>query len=414
MMSLLDLFIPKTAAKTLVRARVMLTGGDGSKAFQLLIGLARKGHAEAQYEVGKAYAEGHHVPKAVGEAISWLTKAAASDITAAQILLARLAMHGQSPDGGNNGLSSALTATAAGGDPDWNTALRWALQAASAGSAEAQAIAGHIFLEGPAALRDRPSAAEMFRKSADGDCPSGYLGLAMMLSADAKSPEDQAEIARLFRLASDAGIPTAQYMLGVIIERGLGVPQDTSVAAGLYRLAAESGVRDAQARYGLALLQGNGVPRDSNGGESWLRRAGLAGDFEAAALVGDLYSSGGELPPNFVEAAFWYRIAAEGGHRIAARILGLYHVSGAGVAKDREEALKWFRRSADAGDVQSEAEMAVLVCDGAGGPEDGARIRRYYETKADQEISAAFGYALCLLRGIGGSRDAVAAARWLR
>ena len=284
---------------------------------------------------------------------------------------ARAAIHGRRRPG-----SDRLFRTDAPAEPDFDAALKWARQAAEAGSAKGEALLGYVLTYGPESMRDLEEAHRWYERSAAAGCPEGNLGYALSLArrtngrgGGAKSPSNCAR-------AAEAQLPTAIYLLAVLTEQGLGVPRDPLAAAQLYRDAAEKGHRSAQVRWGLKLIEGDRIEQDRVTGESWLRRAALAGDPEAATLVGNLYVQSGPLPPNYAEAASWYRRAAEGGHKAAARALGSLYLTGAGVPQDNEEATRWLRVAAEAGDQASQVDLANLVLEGAGAPDDAVTDRR--------------------------------------
>ncbi|NIR29386.1 MAG: sel1 repeat family protein [Gammaproteobacteria bacterium] len=58
------------------RARTMYLGGEYQRAFRLLLPLARRGHADAQYAVGFMYYYGEGVSRDVGRALNWFARAA--------------------------------------------------------------------------------------------------------------------------------------------------------------------------------------------------------------------------------------------------------------------------------------------------------------------------------------------------
>ena len=353
-------------------ARKLIAANQRAEAFPLLAQAAKAGVVDAEFEVARAYLEGAGVPPSAGEGARWLERAAQKGHTEAQSLLAALYVRGipalAEGFSGAAGAALATTRPAAvlfagvdGATPDFAKAVAWARKSADAGSADGQALLAFIFTSGPDELRDLPQAEELYRQSAEADCPQGCLGYALALMKKASGPEEYGPAAKLMRRAADAKLATAQYLAGVLAENGHGVKLDLTEAAEWYRLAAMHGLRSAQTRYGIVLMQGRGVPADPVEAETWLRRAALQGDPDAAALVGDMYAKGGDLPPNLAEAAMWYRRSAEAGHKGAARALGLPCLNGAGVPRDPIEAAHWFRLAGDAGVEQGKPCTAAGV-----------------------------------------------------
>src|ERR1700720_3158348 len=362
---LIGLASPEAALRRAVR---LSEQGKVAEAFPLLTRSAKAGIADAEYRVACCYLEGTGVPASRIEGARWLQRAAGRGHLEAQTLLGGLCVHGLAGDIGAD-RPERLFAEEEPGEPDFASALRWARQAAEAGSAKGQSVLAHLLTCGPAAMRDLEEAHRWYRRSAASGCPEGCLGYALSLAPRAHDEEGRREVAEHLRRAAEAELPTAVYLLAVLTEHGIGVARDSAVAAQLYHHAAERGQRSAQLRWGLALMEGRDVEQDLVEGESWLRRAALAGDPEAAALVGDLYVRGGRLPPNYAEAAIWFRRGAEAGHSAAARALGSLYLTGAGVAADPDEAARWLRGSGEGGDQASQVDLANLVLDGAGNAE---------------------------------------------
>ena len=391
-----------------------------TEAFPLLTRAAKAGIPEAEFRVARFYLEGSGVPLSRAEGVRWLQRAASHGWIEAQSLLGALCVHGLAGAMGGNPVNGTpatdlLFATDDPADPDFATAMKWARQAAEAGSAQGQALLGYILTYGPDGMRDLEDAHQWYERSAAAGCPEGHLGYALSLARRATDEAGRRKIAEQLRRAADAELPTAIYLLGVITEQGVGVPRDLTAAAKFYQLAAERGHRSAQLRWGLALMEGRDVDRDVVAGESWLRRAALAGDSEAATLVGNFYVRSGPLPPNYTEAASWYRRAAEAGHKAAARALGSLYLTGAGVPQDDKEAARWLRVAAEAGDASSRVDLANLVLEGAAELDDPARIAGWFEQAAVAgDLVSAFNLGICFAKGVGIGQDEEQAARWLR
>jgi uncharacterized protein len=387
----------------LARANQLTDQGAHQVAFQLFVKAARAGLSPAFYHVGRAYLLGLGAPSSLSAALRWLVRAAEADEVEAQTLLASLALRGAF----DTKLMSIFETTPTFVDqhPNYDIALHWAEQAAAHGSAEAQAILGHILTGGPAELRECERGELCYRYSAEAGCAQGQLGWALILLRH-NTLDAACEASELLLKAATAKIPTARFILGVIAESGAAGVQDFTAAAEHYRVAAELGHRSAQLRYGIALLSGRGVEADPFKGESWLRRAGLAGEPQAAAMIGDLYACHGELPPNYVEAAMWLRRAAEAGHTGAAKTLGHLLLGVAGLNPDPEEAALWLRRAIAGGEFEARNDLARLALMGQVPEADQQATCRWFHEQAETgDMAAAFDLGLCFAQGIGAPRD---------
>ena len=406
--------LKRLASRASKRKRVRaerLSETEPQRAFALFAAAAEAGDAEAAFKVGEYYLDGKAVLGQPAEAARWYRRAAEAGHLGAQVRLAQLHLLGLPEDAADLGAGLFESVKPIG--VDYGAAMRWAKRAADAGVPDAQAIVGYILSSGPEELRDPDAALKWYRESAQGDCPQGRLGYALMLMLRADTAAAHDELV----LAAAAGVPKAHYLLGAEAERGVGTASDDAKARYHYTIAAEAGLASAQTRLGLLLIEGRGGPADLLNGESWLRRAALSDDIEAAALLGDIYSRGGELPPNYIEAAHWFRTAAERGHKSAARALGTLYLTGAGVARDPDEAAVWFKHAAEAGDPEAQASLATLLQTGAASTvvQDPPPVHEWFARAAEQgDLIGAFNYAVCLAEGIGLPRNDQQAARWLK
>ena len=408
---------PETA---LARARQYYAAGKYERALKLFGVAAEAGIAESEREVGRHYLTGEGVRRNAMEAARWFLRAAEKGDIIASRNLAGLYMFGLREDAlsrtGASLFSQVDDQQDENAKPDYEAALRWALPAAEAGDTDAQLMAGFIYANAPAPVRDDAKALPWFEKAAAAGAPQGHLGIGVTLMRTAAG-DAPAEAVEHLRLAADADLPTAHYYLALIYEMGVNVPADPALAAQYYGVAAKANLSNAQAKYGYMLFNGIGIKANQVEGESWLRRAGIAGDPEAAALVAEIYARGdGKLPPNYSEAAAWFRTAAELGHKHSARALGMLYLTGTGVPRNPDEAAIWFRRAAEAGDETAKADLASLLLSGKTSPKltEPAPVHEWFEQAAESgDLIAAFNYAVCLTQGVGVDRDEARAAKWM-
>ncbi len=253
----------------------------------LFAAAAEAGDRQAAFEVGECYFHGKGTLRHPASAARWYQRAAEAGHERAQCRLAQLYLFGLPKDA--IGPSVGLFEPPATG-ADYAMALLWAERAAEAGDAEAQAMLGYIFTEGPEALRDPDAAFRWYAKSAAQDWPQGRLGYGIALMLEADSAEEMQAARDEFLRAAEGGLLAVHYLLGLGAERGSGMAPDLAQAREHFQIAAEAGLTASQARLGLLLLEGRGGPVDQLNGESWLRRAALGGDAAAAASLGDLYA----------------------------------------------------------------------------------------------------------------------------
>ena len=217
---------------------------------------ARAGVPEAvEYRVAISYFEGAGVPTSHTEGVRWLGRAAVHGWVDAQAQLAALYVHGLAASASGEPTNGAPTVAGLfAGDsptaPDFDLALKWARQAADAGSPKGQAILAYVLTYGPEGMRDPEEAHRCYELSASAGCPEGNLGYALSLARPAKNDADRRGVVKQLLLAARAEVPTAVYLLGVMTEEGSAVRPNAASAAELYRRAAEKGNISAQARWG--------------------------------------------------------------------------------------------------------------------------------------------------------------------
>ena len=186
---------------------------------------ADAGLPDAKYRIGLLYTQGSGVPPSVTEAARWLERAADEGHIDAQTTLAALFVNGLvDADQLSEAAFSAdrLFSENKPGQPNFASALKWALRAAEAGSAKAQALAGYILTCGPEEMRDVEAARNWYRRSAAAGCPEGSLGYALSLAPRSDDDEGKREVIKHLRHAAEAELPSAIYLLAVLTEQGVG------------------------------------------------------------------------------------------------------------------------------------------------------------------------------------------------
>jgi hypothetical protein len=219
-MLVLDRLIGLASPEAALRRAVRLSDlGRVSEAFPLLTRSAKAGIADAEYRVACCYLEGTGVPASRIEGARWLQRAAGHGHIEAQTLLGGLCVHGLAGDLSDN-RPERLFAEEGAGEPDFASALKWALPAAEAGSAKAQAVLAYVLTCGPEEMHDLEEAHRWYQRSAAAGCPEGCLGYALSLAPRTQDEAGRHEVAENLRQAAEAELPTAIYLLAVLTEQG--------------------------------------------------------------------------------------------------------------------------------------------------------------------------------------------------
>jgi len=190
----------------IVMVLVMYTGTPYSAAAQdrspeIVLVLAEKGDAQAQFDMGVIYLYGKGVPKNPETAFTWFRKAAEQGHAAAQYAMGRLYYYGQ------------------GVEQNANEALRWFRQSADKGYANAQFALGVMYQFGKSVTKDVKEAARWYHSAADSGLAAAQYALGAMYSLGEGVVKDADEGLRWLRKAAEQNYEPATQTL-VIIQSG--------------------------------------------------------------------------------------------------------------------------------------------------------------------------------------------------
>jgi TPR repeat protein/uncharacterized caspase-like protein len=271
-----------------------------------LQGLAEKGKADAQFDLGFAYAKGQGVPRDDVLARHWFELAAAQGAAKAQYWMGAMLERGR------------------GGPRSYADALQWYRRAADQGFSPAEVAMGRLY------------------------------GRALGVARDVAQRNDW------YRRAAEHGNPVGQWALGNFYQFGDGMAKDMPQALQWYERAADQGFDLAEARLGLIYEHGNGVPRDYAMALRWFRQAAGAGNPLAINNLGIFYRSGWAVPQDYAQAMRLFRQAADKGNPMAEFNIGLLYANGHGVQADRQQARAWFEKAAAAGNQLAIDRLAKI------------------------------------------------------
>jgi len=244
---------------------------------------AEQGDAEAQFNVGKCYANGDGVDMDEAEGIRWFTKAAEQGHAKALGSLCRR---------------------------DVKNSAKWYRVLAEQGDAQALFTLGMCYADGECGVcRDIAEAIKCFEKAAGLGFKAAKEELALHL-----------EVKRFIE-AAEQGDADAQYNLGMYYEDEDNAHEDKTEAVKWYRKAAEQGHVDAQLNLGLCYANGDGVDEDKAEVVKWFKMAAEQGDVSAQYNLGVFYDDDNGVDEDKAEAIKWYRMAAEQGDENAREAL---------------------------------------------------------------------------------------------
>jgi len=246
--------------------------GNYKTSAKLILPLAKKGLAKAQYNLGVMYEKGIGVEKNLNQAKKWFQFAAEQGLAKAQYNLGLMYGKGK------------------GVEKDYSQAIKWMTLAADQGNGKAQTNLGWMYETGKGVPRDTQKALSLYHLASDQGLAKAQEKLNLLLnknkedlressnnseqfiSLKEKHPElneIQSEKSNEIAKTNETDLKTEQeqpsltstkkaeaqihFGLGVRFENGEGVPQDYNEAIRWYRLAAEQGHGKAQEKLNILL-----------------------------------------------------------------------------------------------------------------------------------------------------------------
>ena len=272
---------------------------------------ANLGHAEAQNQLGKCFAEGKGVKQDDAEAIKWFRKAAEQGIAESQYIL------GCAYNEGIGGLPV-----------DLEEAAKWLEKAAKQGNTEAQNVLDPI-----------KKVVKLLESAKKGDTDAMFALSVAFYNGDGVK-KNRMEAVRWAKKAAENGDATSMYNLYLFYTHGDGVKQDMQEAINWLIKAGDKGYPQACIGLGLEYSSGKNVKKDYAEAVKWYK-------------MGLLLLKGRDLSNNLLTSQDLQRIAAEG-------LAMIYQEGGNGVQKDMTEAVKWYRRAAELGSSYAKNKLKEL------------------------------------------------------
>lgn len=186
-------------------------------------------------------------------------------------------------------------------------AVRWYKLAADRGDPQAQFALAAATLRGEGAPQDKAAAkALLLKAAAKGHAGAMYNLGVMAIDSDI---QDFKSAADYFRKAAEGGNMDGAYSLAVLYREGRGVPQDIREAAKWMRLAADDHIGAAEVELGIMTFNGEGVPKDEAAAAKLFLRAASRNNPVAMNRVARLYASGRGVKKDEIEAMKWHLLA---------------------------------------------------------------------------------------------------------
>jgi len=274
------------------RGHKAIDAGDYQTALDLWLPMARKGDAEAQFQIGLFNEQSLGVTQNVDEAARYYARAAWEGHWRALMRLRGLAKKGNAVAQlciGENHITGFADSR------DERKAQKWFEKAANQGLAEAQVQLGRTYLPPPSS--------------------GGILGRIFSRLRDWwQGPKRNIALAvRWFEAAAEQGNAEGIFQLGLLKLLGHYVEQDIQTGIRLMEDAAAMGLGHAQVSLAVIFSEGEYTNPNPERASYWFRQgeSQINREFELETLVclGIAYKEGWGTAPNKILAYKWFRLA---------------------------------------------------------------------------------------------------------
>ena len=276
-------------------------------AYQWMAQAAEQGLPEAMCGLGNMYCVGDVIEKNPEKAFAWHLKAAMSGCAASEYAIACLYEQGQ------------------GVEQNTFKALRWCWKAALHGYAEAQLRLGIVY-ESTGKKRYFHTAATFYQQAAQQQSIEAWKHLAALYEAG-KGEQNLQKAWECYVNAWEAGDENAYQEAKRLVDEGLANP-DASTLMAWYRKCIERGHKEVWYDLGKIYHEGRGVERNlQEARQCYLFAARTSHVPEAQFALGRMYEEGEGIQPDLQKAIRWYKEAANQGHteaQVVCRRLKVY------------------------------------------------------------------------------------------
>ncbi|XP_028928453.1 protein sel-1 homolog 2 isoform X11 [Ornithorhynchus anatinus] len=294
------------------------------------------------------------------------------------------------------------------GIPVEKKALYYFLKAAKAGSTNAMAFLGMMYLEGNAAApQNNATAFKYFSMAANKGNAIGFYGLGLLYFHGKGIPVNYVEAFKYFQKAAEKGWPNAQFQLGFMYYFGLGVWKDYKLAFKYFYLASQSGQPLAIYYLGEMYASGIGVLRSCQTAVEFYKGVCELGFWAEKFLTAYFAYKDGDIDSSLVQ----YALLAEMGYEVAqsntAFILESKSTKIIGEDQMYPLALLLWNRAAAQGNAHARVKIGDYYFYGYGTKKDYLTAATHYGIAAEKHHSAQamFNLGYMYEHGLGVTKD---------
>ena len=227
-------------------------------------------------------------------------------------------------------------------------AILWLRKAAQT-DVKSQFNLGLIYARGDGITPDDDAAVRWWKQAAKLDSPKAKMMLGLFYNLGRGVGRSEKEAVHWYEQAAKLGDNNASYNLGVLYYNGRGIDRDYKKAADYFHQLAKNGDTKAQNMYASLFLEGQGVKYSPKNAVRWFKKAASAGNIKAMFNLATEYRTGVGVKQDDKKALFWYKKAANMNFAPAQNAMGYMYAQGRGVKVDKDIAEVWFQKASDNG-----------------------------------------------------------------
>lgn len=268
------------------------------------------------------------------------------------------------------------------------------------GHALAQDILGNMYEDGDGAPLDISTAVELYRQSAEQDCPLGLYDYGLLFLDGHGVPSDPERGFSLISRAVEIGSePEHIFTLSVCHLKGIGTPVDVKKALQLLRKAESLGSVDAKANLGAMYLSGDIIEKDEAKAFDLLKQAAMDQDCSAMCNLALMYEGGIHVDADLQTAISYYKQAADLGYPPAFYHLGVLAGSG-DIGLGDIDPLGLLETAGADGNIDALYLLGLKYYDGDGVEANLDMAAQYFRAGAEFENNECmYNLAIMILRG---------------
>lgn len=188
----------------------------------------------------------------------------------------------------------------------------------------------------------------------------------------------------LYKEGAEKGHPVAQVNLGICYYNGLGVKIDIEKAVELYKKSAEQGNYLGKFNLADCYYYGVVIEKDIEKAIKLYKEVVEQGNPETEFTLGLIYYRGDEVEKNLEEAVKLFKKSSDKGYVNAKLALGICYYNGEGINQDYEKAAKLFEYVLENGNIEEKVDLGICYYNGVGSEKNIEKAAKLFKEAAEQ------------------------------